>query len=956
MKTMDKKIHEITDYRPPIGVVISSGTSANKASIGLRKLEKIYGIINPESQVNIAAIDASGITNTFPVPMLDDSQQHQTLGPNENLPCPLHDSESLQKAEKNGDLWFMPPDWYLKPGVAKDNAGSGGNPRTGNALGIININDLTKKIRNKLRLCQDYSKQREILCSSEDEKIANASVTVLVCISSLGGFGNGNVYTILKVLHKLQSELELKMKIVLLVMTMGTLEPIDKIAAARNQEMLLRQLDSCMIGQFKDIQDKSSTMRALCDSMLLFSNVNNFGETNSIDKVISHVSNYMFTLFHTTLGNQILEKWVDIEESWPDEENGGKSWASTAAITKIHLDTPRIIKCVSYKLLEIFFNRILLDNHINQAHKEADLICAQQMLEEKGAKNLAFQRLVRPEINGSTDVIDDTIRVFHDRSGSRSGYEGCCNLANSSRYILSIHLQRNVNTLISRQAELTAENVKKALHNSTITHLQRTDGLSFTRQFLEAVSANIISYTEANAKKLNNAQAIKKSIDDRLSIGHTLIKKLGSRNSIFRFFSFGVKRKCREIFTFQTEQAIKTAVEIKIRAELTNEVYPSILEFVSEKLKTVRNACEKALEIKNDVQIEAKRLENFNPLLLVPIGLELADAKLINANFNHAVEIEGGTDKVFSKIFGEFQSNFANLAAFNLYGDQIKDVLFDYCLGLTNTRLKGLNVIDALEEYAPTAAEKNRLIDQAIRESSGSVRTAGEGGRSIPTMKFIGAGDCTRIQWLEKMTDSIDKTSGQWKSFETGDKNTIIFFQQRSQVSVSRIIKWTSGLWQKPENFEEFIKLSSSPVMAFAPTSCDSPEQLKTIAAMGVAIEVIENINKSENLYLNDSNNLSCMDFEHTMAKLQSNLPLRVDIYRQFVIDVAIDYKRIVSKLNSLVQYADNNDHDFFEKMGDENFIRAINIAKVIYPHLSRLPKDIIEWLKRQNLKHSNYI
>ena len=934
-------IYENTDYKPPIGFTICIGTTAVKAGLGLRKIEQIYGITDPERQLDMVAIDASGITTTFPVPMLDEGFQHQTLGPNENLTCPLHDHESLQKAEKSGDIWFMPPDWHSRPGVARDNVGSGGNPRTGNALGKLNINKITKKLRNKLRLCQNYCRQREILHSSEDEKITSTPVTVIVCTSLLGGFGSGNTCTVLKILRQLERELQLQVRIVLLGVALGTLEPTDKITAARNQEMLLRQLDSCVIGQFKDIQDTSQTMQVLCDSLLLISNANNFGETDSIDKVISHVSNYIFTLFHTTLGNQVLERCVDIEENVPDDENGGKLWASTAAITKIHLDAPRIVKCVGYKLLDIFFQRILLDNHIKQAHKEADMVCSEQMLVENGIKSLASQRIMQSEGNSSSHAVDDTIRVFHDRGGSRGGYQGCCDMANASKYVLSTHIQRNVSPMITRQADLITENVKKALHNLIITHLQRPDGLSFTRQFLEAIEANIIGYTETNGKKLNNAQAIKKSIDDRLSHGHTLIKKLQCRNALFRFFSFGTKKTCYNIFNLQTEQAIKIALEIKARTQLANDVYPGILESITEKLNAVQKACENALEMKNEIKTQSKRLENFNPILQVPIGLELADERLINVKFNHTVETEGGTDGIFNNVFAQFQSNFVNLSAFNQNNsDQIKKILVDYCCGIAIRRLDGLNVIDALEEYAPTNSEKNRLIDQAIRESSGSIRTTGEGGRSIPTIKFIGTGDCHSIMWLEKMANNIDKTDGQWKSFETGDKNTIIFWQQRAQVSVSNIIKWTSTLWKKPENIEEYAKFGSCPVMIHAPTSCDNQDDLKSIAAMGLTTGKIGNTDQPESLYQEDSKTLNSLDFEEIKTKLQHDLPLRVDVYRQFVISITTDYKQIIEKLNSFINCCGKNHADLFEKIGTEGFTKTINIAKSLNPHLSRLPKD----------------
>ncbi|MHC5163367.1 MAG: tubulin-like doman-containing protein, partial [Planctomycetota bacterium] len=583
---MKNNMHENTDYKPPIGIMISIGTTAVKVGLALRKQELIYGLDNQEKQLPLVGIDASGIRTTFPVPMIDPSLQDLTLGPNESLACPLHDAESLQQAEEEGKLWFMQPNWHDQPGVAKDNCGSGGNPRTGKALGQLNIHKMTKKIRTMLRLCRDYCKQRDIMNASNDEKITSAPVTIVVCTSFLGGFGSGNTITVLRILRKLERELKLPVRIVLLGLVLGTLEPTDKLTAARNQEMLMRQLDSCMVGQMDDIQSQSPQRHLLCDSMVLMSNSNNHGEITSFDKNVSQAATYVFNLFHSTLGGQVLERIVDIEEFWPDDENGGKLWASTAAITKIHLDVPLIIQCVDLKLLKIFFDRILRDKPIKQASKQAETLCAEQMLSEDGTKNLASQRLIRSDGSGSSHAVNDTIRVFQDRSGSRGGFQGCCDIANASKYTLGVYLQRNIDPMISRQADTMTENVIRSLSNATTIGLRRPDGLPFTRQFLESIASKIKTFAEANAKKLRNAQAKKKSIDDRLSAGHTLLKKLQNRHPIFRFFCFGTKKKCRQIFTLQTEQAIKTVVEIKARIELANDIYPVILKSISETLKT----------------------------------------------------------------------------------------------------------------------------------------------------------------------------------------------------------------------------------------------------------------------------------------------------------------------------------------------------------------------------------
>jgi hypothetical protein len=142
--------------------------------------------------------------------------------------------------------------------------------------------------------------------------------------------------------------------------------------------------------------------------------------------------------------------------------------------------------------------------------------------------------------------------------------------------------------------------------------------------------------------------------------------------------------------------------------------------------------------------------------------------------------------------------------------------------------------------------------------------------------------------------------------------------------------------------------------MPFAPTSCDSREQLKTIAAMGLATEMTENNVLSKNLYSSSSNTLIGMDFDEIMAKLQLNLPLRVEIYRQFIISIAIDYKRIMDKLNNFIQYGCDKNNDLFGKIGTEIFSKAFEIAKVLHPHLVRLPKETIEWLKNGKNTHSH--
>ncbi|HBG25846.1 MAG: hypothetical protein A2Y10_08315 [Planctomycetes bacterium GWF2_41_51] len=939
-----KNIYENTDYKQPMGLAVLTGTSAGKAGVALRKLEKIYGINNSANQVDILHLDAEGIVTTFPVPMVDNTLEHLKLGPNETASCSIHDSKTRTKAENNGELWPMEPDWHLKPGVAKDKFGSGGNPRTGNALGRLNRNHIRKKLRNKLRRCGDYCRQRQLLESS-DNKIADIPITVIVCASFLGGFGNGTVVMILQLIRELAIELKLQVNIILLGMVMGSLEPTDKTVAARNQETLLRQLDACVVGQFKDIENKSETMELLCDSLLLTSNVNNFGEIDNFDKLIAAAANYIFGIFHTTLGNQILEKRVDIEESWPDDDEGGKLWAGTMSFSKIHVDVPRIIECETQKLMQLSLEHILEDNPLPEAKKEAELVTAEQMLVEKGSKNMACERLFRPDGNTTTHAVEDTLRIFRDRCGSRWGFNRCYDMANASSYILTILIPRNVKPIVTRQAQTMLTNVETAIANLVAGFLKKPNGFSFARQFLEAFATSITEQAEANGKKLNNAQARKKSIDDRLATGHLLVKRLSRRWKIFRFLSFWTKREIRNIFETQTEQAVRTRLEITARTELANVIFPELLKFTGEQMADLQNALESALTMYQDIKTESKRLEELNSILVVPLGIELVDKLFIENQFKHILETEGGSDNIFANIFAEFQGHFPNLLAFKYHEiEEIKTVLHDYSIGIVIRRLQNLNVIDVLEKYAASDNEKKALIAQAINESSGRLRTSGEGDRSIPTIKFIGIGDCHRTAWIEKMTNDIDKTDGQWKTFETGDKNTIIFFQQRAQISVSNIIQWTSSFWGKPKTAQQMIKIGPCPILALAPASYDNSDNLNVLAAMAFATDKIYQIHPaSNNIFLNGG-------FSKIIERLKTDFSLCMDIYREFIIELINDYNNMVNKLNKFINQADS---PWIEVIGNNAFVKTAEIATALQPHLSRLPEDIRKWLELTNPKRN---
>ncbi len=283
---MKTKIYESINETAPVGFALFTGSSGEKVEIAVRKLESVYGMLTPQQKLQMLGLDAEGVIPTFTVPMVDSDMDKMTLGPNEFMPVTLPDAESLEKAERAGSLWPMEANWFKKPGVSKDNNGTGGNGRTGHGLVKLNNNRTHKRIRRYLRNCGDYQQQRQVIDKSNDKNAVNMPITVVVCLSLLGGFGPGTLIELLKIIRQEANELKLPVRIVVLGMCMGSIEPIDKETAARNQEMLYRELQAYLVGQYRNIREDHAMQQPLCDSLILISNTNNHGEFDNLDNLI----------------------------------------------------------------------------------------------------------------------------------------------------------------------------------------------------------------------------------------------------------------------------------------------------------------------------------------------------------------------------------------------------------------------------------------------------------------------------------------------------------------------------------------------------------------------------------------------------------------------------------------------------------------------------------------------
>jgi hypothetical protein len=949
---VQQKIYESVSQTAPAGFAVFPSSSGNKVGIAVRNLEDIHGMLTSEHKLQMLGLDAEGVTPNFTVPTIGNSMDKTSLGPNEFMPVALPDAESLEKAERSGLLWPMEPGWFRKPGVEKDNHGTGGNGRTGHGLVKLNINRTRKRIRRYLRNCGDYQQQRQVIDKSDDKNSVNMPITVVVCLSLTGGLGTGTLITLLKIIRQEATELKLSVRIVVLGMCMGSIEPVDKEAAARNQEMLCRELQAYLVGQYRDINDDDRTIhQVLCDSVILISNRNNHGEFGNLDNLITMAAQYVFYIFHTPLGRAIQEKAVDIEETWMEDELGGQKFVSTVSLSKIHLDLPRVIYSTAHKLISMFLGKLLINKKQPQAVKEADIVAAELAIAETETKHLACRRLHRLSNYGNADAAEYGIAVFRQRCGHGWGFNYCCDLGNASSYTLDVEMPQRLRPQIHREYEKFYIESANAIGNKVLVLLQEPDGLSKATQFIETFIERTEDFKKANNKKLELAQSKKKSIDDMLGLGRDILNRLKGIFWLWRVFCFSMKKQVRRIFPVYTEAAVRNRLEIAARVILANEFYPSLQQFLTEQLAMVHKLAGNIITVSNDVGTEAKRLQDFNSVLTVPVGKQLATPEFIEQHYNIVLGLEDGKEKAFEKIFSQFHGRYKNLIAFNHHNlNDIKEALLQYCLDIAKRDLSTLNVIDAFKSSCSSSSELKDLIAQGLRESNGRLKITGEADEIIPTMKLIGVKDRSVGQWIVQIANEIDPRNGEWQLVEINDPNTILFFQQRCRISMTRLINDTAMLWKMPESFEGRAKLGPDPIIALLPHAGCPTHEKHIMIAMGLASGCLKKSNRGYELNGQSSHDTVCLgaDLEKIVDYIKNNYPTLVRLYRSFVKKLAVNPQEIISSLDRHIWGEVSNNGDLTVQLGKKSFIKAREIADALMPYIRRMPLNNIKKAEKE--------
>ena len=214
-----------------------------------------------------------------------------------------------------------------------------------------------------------------------------------------------------------------------------------------------------------------------------------------------------------------------------------------------------------------------------------------------------------------------------------------------------------------------------------------------------------------------------------------------------------------------------------------------------------------------------------------------------------------------------------------------------------------LNVADVFRRSCTSTDEQKERIAQCVRESSGRLRLDGEADEIIPTMKFIAVNDRSTGERIANMANEVDTTSGDWQVVEIKDTNTIVLFQQRSRVSLTRLIAHADTHWKRPDGPQERVKLGSDPILAMIPSPDCREGDVCTVVAMGL---VSETLRPSEKGYeLNGQSGdpiLLGTELGEIVCDLKDNYDWLVGMYESFVGNLARNHAEVEQRLGDYIR------------------------------------------------------
>lgn len=829
------------------------------------------------------------------------------------------DIESLEKAEVEGKLCLLPPDWYQNPKASLDDLGASGDPRIGATLAIINEAALSNRLLQALRRHSSHATQQQLAISGIDTDNRSPRIPMICHGTSVGGLGSGVLIWLIPKVKELASRHGIAVKIIIDLMFRGNLPVDDAHKADTNQANFLKFHQACATGQCVDPLT-GKLRKQVVDLFFLQSDQNRNGGLPTIHHLIAHEAQCQMVLWNSILSARIRERLTDIE-NWKSDEYGDPLIGFSISCSRIRRDREKVLAYLCNKAASMLAGHLNRKQGQKQSGEEGLALAKMHAVVESDEDDVLTARIMSPsEFKGQSSL--KLLRSnFADRIEATSGLKGANAREEAINAIDSNDLSNVYEAAMVKEAEEILDKTRTALSSYIDQKLRGLAALvnedsarSFDASGFLAVYRDCLEVSRQNImRKISQIMQFEQPHQDVTNHAMEELERIRNFSRMWRWLYFLRIRRIAD--SLESSGLVYLESELQIRAckVAIEKLLDKLIDFVDTKLAELGMLSQNLQLVFASCKQQAESWSAKPATIDVPLGIDLVTKDYLNDLFNQFVAESTDEQNFIHNLTIRFLSKYHSAGSLLAKSpDEIQQILKSICEAVFEPWIRPTNVVSEFKRLYPSIRAQRRLFRQLILESEGRVRTVGESSREIPWLKFVTTPRAEDAEWARELIERADQKSGKWHVVVDGDFDTITVVQLRGAISLTQLIA-RSNLPDDAKGWKERARTAVDCITAIMVPPNPDDRQLRRVFAKAIVIEqLIQDPTKGFILqFLDEDPVLLGKEPEAAMQALRKWWPHCVRIESTFWHLVVVDDGDVAQRIERLKSSQNDNDPRF---------------------------------------------
>jgi hypothetical protein len=807
------------------------------------------------------------------------------------------DPASLAKAEREGILRYMPAGWYRNPGASLDHMGASGDPCKGLTFVLFLEGLIKNKLAKAFQEARDHHRTTAMAVKGMHPE-GPARLSIQCTLSSVGGTGTGFMHwTLSGAIRSFAQKDGIQTKIILNVMTRGSLHTTDNEQADRNTYTTLKHCQVLASGKYVDPITGQIRPRP-CDLLYLSSNQNSTGNITGFEPFLMHEAHTTFFFWHTPGGRKMRERLND-HEGIEYGRNGDPLLGFTKSSGGIFRDSEGIIEYCSQKATAILMGEFAAEVDPRDIPQQAAGQARIHGIYESSEDNDITSAMMRSEHLGKENVALRGINSFTDRIRGLKGLQKVAVALDAGTTIRNQDVPETFTRMIESEAETRLKTAQKGIEAYTTRMLRDLHGFGKARWYYEYMKLAAEESVRVITAKIDELQSLRQPHEQILAEAQDRIQRIEESNWVNRTLNASLIRRIGQSVEESTRAAIDYDVQLAACLAAVGDFLEPLLDWLNEKLEWLSMQEQKLQQAKHICQNKADNVADRPTDWGAPLGLALVDRDYLQDYMREYIEERRGSIRIAQDLLSRILTRYGSLAHF---AEAPLEDLIEACIAVCDEVfrpvVKSTDVVSDFMRLFPDINKQRRIVQQLVLQTEGRYLVTGEVARPVPWIKAANVPSTTAQTWLYDLLESVDQKPGRWEVSIHPDPDRITICQLRGQISLTPHLRRLQRM-DDPRSWEVVVNRAPDRVSALIVNPDPSLGEFRRVLAKAIAANLLD-IDDNGNFALNCGEEEPLMlgkDFRAVRQKLQPRWPDMVFVESVFGRDIVVDDAKINSQL-----------------------------------------------------------